>query len=74
MNTKTKLTVTIDAAAKHKSSRKLCDFLFEKCGSDISEDAVLGYLRRLGEMHAHYPHTKELTSEALLKAIDAVGK
>lgn len=70
----TRLTVTSGMGAdKIKESRKVCDFLFERCGGDIFEDAVLAYLRRLGAQHEQFPHTKRGTSDAMLKAIEAAG-
>lgn len=39
-------------------ARRICDFLFTKCGGNVSEEAVLMYLRRCKHQHEKFPHTK----------------
>lgn len=56
-----------------KEARKICDFLFERCNGNISEAAVLGYLRRVREDHSKFPWTKSTSSDALVQASEAAG-
>lgn len=71
---KHRLTVTSGAGVDvTMEARKICDFLFAKCGGDVSEEAVLMFLRRCKHEHERYPHTKAVSSDAMLKACEAAG-
>ena len=71
---KRRLTVTSGVGSDvTMEARKICDFLFTKCGGNVSEEAVLMFLRRCKHEHDAFPHTKAAVSEAMLKACEAAG-
>lgn len=71
---KHRLTVTSGSGVDvTMEARKICDFLFAKCGGDVSEEAVLMFLRRCNNEHMRFPHTKAPVSDAMIKACEAAG-
>lgn len=71
---KRRLTITCGTDADTQlEARKVCDFLFSQCGGNVSEAAVLMYLRRCKDQHDRFPHTKVGTSDAMLRACEAAG-
>lgn len=71
---KARLTVSVgqDADAPMEA-RKVCDFLFERCGGNVAEEGVLMFLRRLRHEHSKYPWTQGGSSEAIKRAAEAAG-
>jgi hypothetical protein len=71
---KARLTVNVGQDADTPmEARKVCDFLFERCGGTVAEEGVLLFLRRLRHDHDKHPWTQAGSSDAIKKAAAAAG-